>query len=434
MIRILLLLIITISFAISSSDTIAKKINTNKSILDKSKSRKMKTSIKIKILAKQINLQNSELTKLEKQIINVNDEIKEHKELLENSKNNLNSLQKKSKSLIKKKRTNEEEIVDTIIENFSSSIAIKLANENSVQELIDNEIYTLLSQNSKDRILALNNNYENITINKKRNQKEISKISSYIKERVEKKKTLNRLISKHTGSLKSLEKKHKNYQIELKTVIKKQQNLALLLTKLNILKDKEIRKERLSRKKEKRRLLALKNKREKDAKRNKQKRNNTKAQVQKREAEKIDLDVRMLGSSSRGVKISRYRGRKTISPLKSFSVLKKFGKYYDPVYKIKLFNESMILKTKRSKSKVYSIFNGKIVYAKKNAGMLENVVIVQHKNGLHTIYSHLDEIAPTLKVGKWIKKGYVIGRVNDTLTFQATKNSYHINPKDLFKI
>ncbi len=66
--------------------------------------------------------------------------------------------------------------------------------------------------------------------------------------------------------------------------------------------------------------------------------------------------------------------------------------------------------------------------------MLENVVIVQHSNGLHTIYSHLDEIAPTLKVGKWIKKGYVIGRVSDTLNFQATKNSYHVNPKDLFRI
>ncbi|XPV54919.1 MAG: peptidoglycan DD-metalloendopeptidase family protein [Halarcobacter ebronensis] len=80
------------------------------------------------------------------------------------------------------------------------------------------------------------------------------------------------------------------------------------------------------------------------------------------------------------------------------------------------------------------MFNGKIVYAKKDAGMLENVVIVQHRNGLHTIYSHLDQISPSLKVGRWIKKGYVVGRVNNTLTFQATKNEMHINPKDLFKI
>lgn len=66
--------------------------------------------------------------------------------------------------------------------------------------------------------------------------------------------------------------------------------------------------------------------------------------------------------------------------------------------------------------------------------MLENVVIIAHQNGLHTIYSHLDQISPSLKVGRWIKKGYVVGRVNDTLTFQATKNEMHVNPKDLFKI
>jgi murein DD-endopeptidase MepM/ murein hydrolase activator NlpD len=153
-----------------------------------------------------------------------------------------------------------------------------------------------------------------------------------------------------------------------------------------------------------------------------------------RYAKDIDVDVRMIGSSTSGIKIVKYRGRKTIAPLDSFKVVKNFGKYYDPVYKIQLFNESIVLKTTKPQAKVKAIFNGKIVYAKKDAGMLENVVIVQHKNGLHTIYSHLDKISPSLKVGRWIKKGYVVGRVNDTLTFQATKNEKHVNPKDLFRI
>ena len=151
-------------------------------------------------------------------------------------------------------------------------------------------------------------------------------------------------------------------------------------------------------------------------------------------AKNLNLDVKKIGSSNSGVKVVRYRGKRTIAPLKSFNVVKKFGTYYDPIYKIKLFNESIVLKTKRPKAKVVSVLNGKVVYAKKNSGMLENVVIIQHENGLHTIYSHLDEIAPTLKVGKWIKKGYVVGRVDKNLTFQATKNSSHINPKDLFRI
>lgn len=430
MIKLVLVIALTFNFIYASSKSIEKKIEANKSILNKSKSQKMRTTLKIKVLAKQIESQNSELTNLESQILRVNSDIKEHQKLLEQSKHSLNKLQEKSKNLIEKKKSNEEQIVDTIIENFTSSIAIKLAKESSEKEIIDTEIYTLLSEHSKDQILKLNNNYEAITQNKKENERQIDKISGYIEKRMQKKRELNSLIKEHSNSLKSLEAKHESYQRELKNVIKKQQKLSSLLSQLNILKTKELRKERLRKERERKRLLALKKKREQQRKG----KSETKAEVQKRYAQDIDLDVRMLGSSTRGVKISRYRGRKTISPLKNFKVVKKFGKYYDPVYKIKLFNESVILKTNRPKAKVYSIFNGKIVYAKKNAGMLENVVIVQHRNGLHTIYSHLDEIAPTLRVGKWIKKGYVIGRVNDTLNFQATKNSYHIDPKDLFRI
>ncbi|WP_404316938.1 murein hydrolase activator EnvC family protein [Malaciobacter canalis] len=428
MIKLILAIALIFNFLNASSKSIEKKIETNKSILDKSKSRKMRTTLKIKLLAKQIESQNQELTNLEKQIINVNNDIKKHQNLLDTSRKNLNKLQEKSKNLIEKKKTNEEQIVDTIIENFTSSIAIKLAKESSEKELIDKEIYTLLSQHSKDQILKLNNNYETVTLNKKENEKKINTIKEYIEERTKKKVELNKLINEHSNSIKSLENKHEIYQKELKSVIKKQQELSSLLSQLNILKSKELQKEKARR--ERARLLALKKKREQQRKGQ----SNTKNEVQKRYAQDIDLDVRMLGSSTRGIKISRYRGKKTISPLKSFKVIKKFGKYYDPVYKIKLFNESVILKTNRPKAKVFAIFNGKIVYAKKNAGMLENVVIVQHSNGLHTIYSHLDEIAPTLKVGKWIKKGYVIGRVSDTLNFQATKNSFHVNPKDLFRI
>lgn len=158
-------------------------------------------------------------------------------------------------------------------------------------------------------------------------------------------------------------------------------------------------------------------------------------QIQKRDKldEAIDVEVRKLGSSAKGVKISKYRGGTTIAPLKSYEVTKKFGKYFDDVYKMELFNESVSLKTKIPNAKVFSVFKGQVVYAKQNSGLLENVVIVKHANNLHTIYSHLDQISPTLKAGKWIPKGYVVGRINDTLAFQATKNSKYIDPLKLIK-
>jgi murein DD-endopeptidase MepM/ murein hydrolase activator NlpD len=151
-------------------------------------------------------------------------------------------------------------------------------------------------------------------------------------------------------------------------------------------------------------------------------------------AKDLDLDVKKVGSSTDGVQIVKYKGAKTIAPLKSFKIVKNFGTYYDPVYKIKLFNESVVLQSNEKGSKVVAVLNGKVVYAKKNAGMLENVVIIQHEGGIHTVYSHLDDIAPTLVVGKWVQKGSVVGRVDENLTFQVTKDSSHIDPKDLFNI
>ncbi len=445
MTRYLLTLFLIFSFLDASTKSIDKKIQSNKKILQKNESDKKKKNLQVRILAKQITNQNNELTKLEKDIKNVNDDIKDHKKQLKLAQNILSNLFKSSKTLIKEKKENEKQIVKVIINDFASSIALKLASESDLNELIDSEIYTILSQSSKDEILKLNNNYEVLTQTRKKNENKIKKISNYIEKRKKKKKILGLLKNKYYKSLVSLEKKHKDYQNELKSTIKKQDSLKQLLGKLNILKKEEIEKQRIARiKKAKKlarakKLAALKKKKSKKSKskKNKSKKSDDYSVNDYRNdkyAKTIDLDVRMLGSSTSGIKISRYRGKKTIAPLDSFKVVKKFGKYFDPVYKIELFNESIVLKTRKSQAKVKSIFNGKIVYAKKDAGMLENVVIIQHKNGLHTIYSHLDKISPSLKVGRWIKKGYVVGRVNNTLTFQATKNEAHINPKDLFRI
>lgn len=436
MIKYIFILVFIFSFLDASTKTIDKKIQSNQKILKKNESAKKKTDLQIKILAKQISNQNKELTKLEKDITINNENIKKHEAQLKEAKKALNSLQKNSKSLIREKKDNEKQIVKIIIDDFSSSIALKLASESSLEELVDTEIYTILSQSSKDEILKLNNSYELITQNKKNNQERIKKISSYIEKRKKKKIELNTLKKKYSKSLVSLEKKHKDYQEELKKTIKKQDSLKQLLGKLNILKKEELEKQRKARIAKAKKLAALKKKQAKKKKSSKKTKEeyNVEESRNNKYAKDIDLDVRMIGSSTSGVKISKYRGRKTIAPLDSFRVVKKFGTYFDPVYKIELFNESVVLKTRKPQAKVKSIFNGKIVYAKKDAGMLENVVIIQHKNGLHTIYSHLDKISPSLKVGRWIKKGYVVGRVNDTLTFQATKNEMHVNPKDLFRI
>jgi murein DD-endopeptidase MepM/ murein hydrolase activator NlpD len=426
----------------ASSSNIDKKIQKNKEILDSADDKKQNTSLKIKELADKIESQNENITNLEKDIKQINADIDEHQKLLEESKSKLDELQSKSSELIKEKTTSEEQIVNTIIEEFSVSIALKLVSEDSLQELIDNEIYTLLSQHSKDKVSKLDTNYSTLSANTKNNQKDIEKISSYIQDRQKTKNKLTSLREKHSSSLANLEEQHKSYQEELNKVAKEQESLKDLLSELNILKEAEIKKaenEAEDKRKKLQELLAQKKSSSSSSQKTVEE-DVPDDEIQSSDvrnqkyAKTLNLDVRKIGSSTDGITIIKYKGPKTIAPLKSFKVVKNFGTYYDPVYKIKLFNESIVLKSDEPKAKVVSVLNGKVVYAKKNAGMLDNVVIIQHEGGLHTIYSHLDEISPTLVVGKWIQQGYVVGRVNDTLMFQATKDSSHIDPKDLFKI
>ncbi|MCD4667117.1 MAG: M23 family metallopeptidase, partial [Sulfurimonas sp.] len=207
---------------------------------------------------------------------------------------------------------------------------------------------------------------------------------------------------------KKLEIAKSSYKKELKTLIHKQDLLKKTLEKLNIIKIEKIKKA----KEKKERKLAFENKKI----------------IKYKNLPK----VKKHGSSYQAVKTKKYRGKKTIAPLDSYTISKKYGTYTDPIYGIKIFNESISLKPKTQNAKVKTVFNGKVIYADKTA-VLDNIVIVEHKHGLHTIYANLSQISPNIKKGKKIKKGYSIGRVDDELIFEVTQKSYHINPIRLFK-
>lgn len=113
--------------------------------------------------------------------------------------------------------------------------------------------------------------------------------------------------------------------------------------------------------------------------------------------------------------------------------IKKFGTYVDPVYNIKIYNESITLQAPRQDTKVQNVLDGKIVYSG-GTSMLGKVVVVAHSGKLHTVYAGLSKIAPNIRKGRKIKKGYVVGKVNSKLIFQATKNSKHINPLRLITL
>jgi len=409
------------NMALASSLAIDSKISTNKKILEANERLNKQTKEKIDNLSKEIKLQTSEFNKINSQIKILNQIILTQEDKLALTQKRLQDLEAKALDIKKQKEKNENDIVNIIVENFSWAFALNLASKHSLEEIIDTELYVVLASNTKEEINRLNKQYLLISQNKIDNEDEIKKLKAFIQTENKRKEHLATLQGKQEKTISSLQNKHIAYQNELKDVVKKQTSLSNLLSKLNILKEDEIKKEQ-----DRQAQLALeKRKRE-------EKQKQSKVTTQEKMANNIDIEVRMLGSSTSGIKIGKYKGTKTIAPLKSYEITKKFGKYFDPVYKIELFNESVVLKSNEEKAKVFNVLNGKVVYAKKDSGMLENVVIIQHDNGLHTIYSHLDQISPTIKVGKWIQKGYVVGRINEILTFQATKDSTHINPQDLF--
>ncbi|WP_304419593.1 peptidoglycan DD-metalloendopeptidase family protein, partial [uncultured Helicobacter sp.] len=65
---------------------------------------------------------------------------------------------------------------------------------------------------------------------------------------------------------------------------------------------------------------------------------------------------------------------------------------------------------------------------------LKKVVIIEHSNAIHTIYAYMDKIESSIKTGLSIKKGMIIGKVNERLSFEITQKDKHINPTDFIKL
>ena len=429
MIRLLLLLLLLVHTVFGVSNDIDKKISINKEVLKKTNKVKKKTNIKLMQLAKQINQAKKELNNLSIKIDKVELEIKKEFIQLKKLNKDVKVLNLKSNLILEQKDAIQKNILDTLITNHAANVALKLASKESINAIADSYIYEILLKQSKKDLEMLDNEYKDIIKKQKMHTAKIDKIETFIKKAQKNKSDFDKLNEKYYQSIKSSKEQHVKYQKALKKSIKKQVQLSSLLGNLNILKKKKIKKEQREQQESKKKLLArlIKEKNQKKIYKTQKKQQTTKKFNQE-----IEMNVRSIGSSYSGIKIAKYRGRKTIPPLKKYSILKKFGKSFDSVYKIKLFNDSITLKTNTTNSKVYSILSGKVVYSKKDNGLLENVVIVKHKNNLHTIYSHLDKIAPNIKKGKWLKKGSVVGRVDNTLVFQATKNNKYINPKELF--
>ncbi|MBU0720135.1 peptidoglycan DD-metalloendopeptidase family protein [bacterium] len=358
--------------------------------------------------AKAILAQKDEISEQEEHLKKLQQELFEKESSYKSNTTQLKELTLRQNKLKSSQQKIEEELIFTIAQSVSLSIILEEEYTVSSESLIEFEVLQGMLKDSKVKVNSLSQKFYD-------NSKDIDVLSGHasaleaaIANIDSKRKDLLNTQEKNKKSLKKLELSKNAYKKELKTLISKQDMLKKTLAQLNIIKIDEIKK----------------------AKQDEERKNAFKA---KEIVAVQDLPkVKKHGSSYQSIKTKKYSGPKTIAPLDSYEITKKYGTYTDPIYRIKIFNESISLKPNEKNSKVKTVFNGKVIYADKTA-VLNNIVIMEHEDGLHTIYANLSQISPNIQKGKKIKKGYTIGRVSDELIFEVTQKSYHINPIRLFQ-
>ena len=401
-------IVLSLLLSLTLFASIDSKINSANSKLHSYSKNYSNINKKMARTAKAILKQKRELIKQTKYLEKLKAELLKKEAIYKNNIKELKLLKAKQKSLKAQQDKIEEELVFVIAQGVSLSVILDEDYAQSEESLIEFEVLKAMLQASKDQAKTLSKKFFKMSSNIDSLNMKASSLEVAISNIDKKRKKLLKTQKANKRALKKLQIAKASYKKELKKLLKRQNALKKTLSQLNIIKVDE-----LKRKKEE------------------------KARKEAFKKQKIVLNeklpkVKKHGSSYQALKTIKYRGSKTIAPLNSYTITKKYGTYTDPIYGIKIFNESISLKPKYANSKVKTVFNGKVIYADKTA-VLNNIVIVEHKNGLHTIYANLSQIAPNIRKGKKIKRGAVIGRVKDELVFEVTQKSYHINPIRLFK-
>ena len=409
------LLILAVCATLFAAGTTANKTQSTKQNLKTKVEQEKRLNKKLDELAKSILSGEENVKTTAEQISALSVQVKELESSAKAADASLNTLIAQNKDLVAEQKRIEASLLAIISKRFAYDLIVPKNYIESEESIISAEILNSLTKDSQNQVNKIAKDYSK-TINSIKSQTD--KISAIKLDLAEFRSKQNKLIALQTKQKKDLAKLKSDkdsYEKELSTIQAEQDELRKTLEKLAIIAKNE--EEEKARAQQKAKL--------EEAKKAK---NNEKLASQSQKTAKND--VRQVGSSYQMSQVKRYTGAKTIAPLEKFTLKQAFGDYTDPIYKIKIFNESVVLRSAFRDAVVKNVLDGKVVFAKETP-LLQKVVIVENKDGIHTIYAHLSKIAPTIKVGARLKKGYVIGRVEQDLTFEVTQKNYHINPMEL---
>lgn len=379
---------------------IDEKIKTTSKKLIETKQTYSTLNAKLEETASKIIQQRQIVGTQQEHINSLVEELRSKESVYQSNKSTLKGLEAQQNLLIKTQNDIEQRLVFAIARNTSISLLINDDRAKEADAIITEEALKLhlkqINQEIKDLNAVFVSNNEKIaglasqtTVLKK----SIAVIDQQKNKVLETKKENEKAIAK-------LEKDKNEYKKSLDRILNQQRSLQNTLASLNIIKQESLKPK--------------------------------KAPLQRPGSKPVPADVQQAVAQYSPSTVAAYSGERTIAPLDGYVVTKRFGPYTDPIYGIKIFNDSVSLRPTEPDAKVKSVLNGKVILAKPTA-MLENVIIIEHDNGLHTIYAHLNVIAPTVEVGKRLKQGAIIGRVGKELMFQVTQRNAHIDPMQMIR-
>lgn len=407
--RILILLLFVLFNSVVFADT-ASRIQRNEERLNTINSKQSALSKKLKSIGDNINDKNAKINNLDKEIKSLQRSIDLNQKLYLEQEKIFDDSQKKLNSLTDRLNVLQNELIGVILKDMTIAMILNSKEPLNEDSIANEEILKHLSDSAKEKVAMLIKERERLQVNIKLAQEKINNARMVIVAQKEKKIKLENSKLEQQALANRMKDEIESYNNEIEKLDNERTQIQQILVDLNILQKKELENQEAKRE-------AL------------QENDENTPSIGNNIA---PIEVRQIGSSYRNVSTARYNGKKTIAPLKDYTIETKYGPYFDPVYKIKVFNEFVTFGVKR-RSAVLSVLDGKIVFAKSTA-MLKMVVIIEHSNGVHTIYSYLDEIPSNIKVGARVKKGSTIAYVSDKLNFEVTQKDKHINPLDFVYI
>lgn len=429
----LFILFISILFGANEKE-ISQKITQNQNVLENKKRQEKQINAKLQELGSAINQQKEENKILQKTIQENEQNIAKNQKEYNTKTALMKKLNSNQDSLFQTRKQIELEMMDLITKEVSFAVLLNDFQPESIQNLITEEAFKSLSNATKKHLSTLSNKQSEVIANLHTLQNEIAQLKDFIEIENKKRTHLKALQDEQERLIANYQKEITKYNNELQKIVKERDAVQGILVNLNIVKSQE------EEKRKKREELAKT--RQQESKQKIESINQSPKMTNKKDTAiqesqitsntpktNEEFDVRQVASSYHNIGTTKYKGTKTIAPLENFTIEKRFGPYFDPVYKMKVFNESVTL-TPKGDDKVKSVLDGKVVFAK-DTPILKRVVIIEHKDNMHTIYAQLDKIAPTIKPGSTVKKGYTIGRVENALKFEVTLKDKHIDPLEL---